>query len=63
MEAARARSNPFASAAQSVRESTRRAAQLVDDGALDTTQDGEEPVTDDEVRRTLATVPDRGRRP
>ena len=63
MEAKAARSNPFASAAQEIRAAGRRIEQLVDDGALDSTADGIEPVTDAEVDAARATIPDRGRRP
>ena len=59
----KARSNPFASAAADVRGARRAIEQLVDDGALDSTADGIDPVTDAEVDAARATIPDRGRRP
>jgi hypothetical protein len=47
------RSNPFASAVATVRGARRTIEKAVDDGALDSTADGIEPVTDQEVLEVL----------
>jgi len=49
METTANRRSPFASAVISIQRSARRIEQAVDDGALDSTADGIEPITEKEI--------------